>query len=57
MEILGNILAIVGFISMVFNGKPHSWGKTKSGKPVWQHIIIDIVSALIMVLGFTLAGK
>jgi len=57
MEVLGYIIAIVGFIGLFLNGKPHSWGKTKSGKPVWQHIIIDIVSALVMILGFTMTGK
>ena len=57
MKILGYIAIIAGFIIMVLNGKPYSWGKTKTGMPVWKHLLIDLGGILFMGLGFFLIDK
>ncbi len=57
MKFLGYIAIIGGLIIMTINGKPHSWGKSKSGKPVWLHLLIDLGGTLFMLLGLFLLSK
>lgn len=57
MKFLGYIAIIGGLIIMTINGQPHSWGKSKSGKPVWIHLLIDLGGVLLMLLGLFLLNK
>lgn len=57
MKIIGYIVLIGALIVMFLNGNPHSWGKLKSGMPVWKHLLIDLGGLFLMALGFTLMGK